>query len=223
MAQLTTNKRKRIVLDPIHNYFSYDEANKTSKCNIDNCDHNLRGKNPHNMKRHVKALHKEIFLEYSEQVVKKKLIKLSKSEISVEENIAEIERSERKYDDKDEIQLKFNKNLVSLAATSSIPLYLVEKIEFKKLIYDIDPKINIPGRKNLVKRVLAEFYETQQTIRNLLGNTYGISIGSDIWSKKGLSESYIAVNAYFINCLDNKKYVLCLVLKNSLTHIRLLQ
>ena len=205
-------KRGRGSIDAIHNFFSFDSIKNVSTCRIGACSKELQGKKPSNLRRHVQTIHKDTFMDYLTENDKKKM-KLDENNFSMIGSQANNNRVISKYAKQDKIQKNFMENMISLVATSSISLSLVDKNEFVKMIFDIDPKINIPGRKSLVNGTLQEFSKSQIKIKNILKNTYGITIGADIWSKKGLSESYISVTAHCISSVDNKKKVICLVLK----------
>ena len=205
-------KRGRGSIDAIHNFFSFDSIKNVSTCHIGACNKELQGKKPSNLRRHVQTIHKDTFMEYLTENDKKKM-KLDENNFSMIGNQANNNRVISKYAKQDKIQKKFMENMISLVATSSISLSLVDKNEFVKMIFDIDPKINILGRKCLVNGTLQEFSKSQIKIKNILKNTYGITIGADIWSKKGLSESYISVTAHCISSIDNEKKVICLGLK----------
>jgi hypothetical protein len=107
----------------------------------------------------------------------------------------------------------FMQRLVRLVSTTSVPISIIEKQEFRELIWFLDEKIPIPGRIGLVNECLKYFKESKQEIMSKIENCDIISLGADIWSKRGLSESYLGITAYFYDKTREIKYVLTLGLK----------
>jgi hypothetical protein len=102
---------------------------------------------------------------------------------------------------------------VKLVSTTSVPISLVEKEEFRELIWFLNEKIPFPARKGLVNECLNYFNDSKREIISMIHNSNYISLGVDIWSKKGLSESYLGITGYFYDNCEQVKRVLTLGLK----------
>ena len=75
--------------------------------------------------------------------------------------------------------------------------HLVENLEFKDLACALDPRYPVPGRGRINKELDQVFIELKAKISVHLQSANFISICSDIWSKKGLTSSYLGITAHF--------------------------
>lgn len=206
----------RISESEIHNYFNYNKDMDKSKCKVSNCDKELKGKKSTNLVSHLRSFHKLEYKSFSDNENDRKSKKIKSESIANQTSIttfATKKLSFKKYDKNDPIMKGFMLRLVKLVSTTSIPISLVEKREFRDLIHFLDEKIQLPARNGLVNECLKYFNESKNEIIIKLKNTEAITLGADIWSKKGLSESYLGVTAYFFDKIKKMKCVLTLGLK----------
>jgi hypothetical protein len=94
-----------------------------------------------------------------------------------------------------------------------VAISIVEKQEFRELIGYLNGKIPMPSRKGLINECLNYFNESKQEIKSKLITIDSICLGADLWSKKGLSESYLGISAYFYDKNIESKTILTLGLK----------
>ncbi|XP_025423650.1 zinc finger BED domain-containing protein 1-like [Sipha flava] len=76
---------------------------------------------------------------------------------------------------------------------------LVENVEFKKFIYLLNLRYQLPSRKTVSKSILPQLYEkTREKVRNNLLNAKYISFTTDGWTSIN-NDSFIAVTVHFID------------------------
>ena len=69
--------------------------------------------------------------------------------------------------------------------------------EFHELLHELDPRYIVPGRAAIrteLSRVLAQ---VKTKISQVLKKARKIHLCCDIWSKKGMTESFIGITAHF--------------------------
>lgn len=87
--------------------------------------------------------------------------------------------------------------MVVAFATNNIPLSVAENAEFRKWIQELNPSFVIPGRGSLCKEYDNYVNLLMGTIRERLKRAKNILLITDIWSKRGLSESFLGVRVRF--------------------------
>jgi len=201
----------------IHNYFDYNDETDISKCKVSNCKTELRGKNSTNLVKHLRTNHKIGYEIYNKEEVQRKDKKLKTEKASTSQSLitsyASFKLSADKYEINNPIVNGFMFRLIRLVATTSVPISIVEKQEFRDLIWFLNERIPIPARKGLINECLNYFNKSKQEIISKFENIDTISLGADIWSKKGLTESYLGISAYFYDKTNESKAVLTLALK----------
>ena len=71
----------------------------------------------------------------------------------------------------------------------------------------------MPRRTALNKEIDKVLFELKQKITCLLRNARKINLTADIWTKKGMSSSFLGVTAHFFNRVDHKKYNITLAVR----------
>lgn len=91
--------------------------------------------------------------------------------------------------------------------------------QFRELLEYLDNKFIIPGKNKLTKLAIKIENDMIENIKFLLKETKKISLTTDLWSCKGLSNSFIAITAHFFILKDksNHKVLLGLPVFNE-TH-----
>lgn len=217
-SQSSQEKRKyvgRKQEQEIHNYFEYNKTLNKSTCKVTNCKAEISGKKSSNLKTHLKAFHGKEYGNYLQEENKRKA-KKSKSEASTSQAKITFFGSQlktKKYDKNHPIVKGFMLRLVKLISTTSLPVSLVIKDVFRELIWYFDPKIPFPNQNGMVNEINKVYEEGKKEIKNKIKNANKLILGSDIWSKKGLAESYLAINCYFYDENEKRKNVLVLALR----------
>jgi hypothetical protein len=81
----------------------------------------------------------------------------------------------KKYDGNDPIAKGFRSRLVKLVSATSVPICLVEKKEFRELIWFLNEKMPFPARKGLVNECLNYFNDSKREIISMIHNSDYIS------------------------------------------------
>ena len=77
----------------------------------------------------------------------------------------------------------FIKRLIKLIWTTSIPVSLVEKQEFRELIWYFDAQIPFPNRSGIINEMKTIYEESKNEIRTKIKNAMKINLCADIWTK----------------------------------------
>ena len=92
---------------------------------------------------------------------------------------------------------QLTKKLAVFVGCSNVATLLVENQEFRELLHELDPCYIVPGRAAIraeLSRVLAQ---VKTKISQVLKKARKIHLCCDIWSKKGMTESFIGITAHF--------------------------
>lgn len=92
---------------------------------------------------------------------------------------------------------QLTKKLAVFVGCSNVATLLVENQEFRELLHELDPRYIVPGRAAIraeLSRVLAQ---VKTKISQVLKKARKIHLCCDIWSKKGMTESFIGITAHF--------------------------
>uniref|UniRef100_A0A1X7UUV6 HAT C-terminal dimerisation domain-containing protein n=1 Tax=Amphimedon queenslandica TaxID=400682 RepID=A0A1X7UUV6_AMPQE len=71
----------------------------------------------------------------------------------------------------------------------------------------------IPHRKKLGEAIDKVCSQLKENIQAKLNNAVAISLCADIWSKPGMSASFLGVTAHFFTLNSNKRHSICIALK----------
>lgn len=85
-----------------------------------------------------------------------------------------------------------------------MPNSLVEKSSFRNLIQVMDPRYPVPGMRKLSTEINKLFMMMKVAIKGHLTSATAVHFTTDIWSKKGLSSSYLGVTAHFYSHSDDQ-------------------
>lgn len=106
----------------------------------------------------------------------------------------------------------FRKLTVFIASTNT-PYSIVENEEFRSLMEAAEPRFQLPGRAVVMKEVICLVEEVKSVIQGYLHHACKIHLCTDIWSKKGLSSSYLGITAHFFSSKDNACHHILLSMK----------
>jgi hypothetical protein len=149
----------------IHNYFDYNEETDKSKCKVIYCKTELKGKNSTNLVKHLRTNHKTEYEIYNQEVQRKdKKLKTEKASTSQSliTSYTSSKVSANKYERNHPIVKGFMFRLIKLVATTSVPISIVEKQEFRDLIWFLNERIPIPARKGLINECLNYFNKSKR-------------------------------------------------------------
>ena len=103
----------------------------------------------------------------------------------------------RKYEKQDVRYRKITRKLAVFAASSRVPNSIVESSEFRSLLEELDPRYPTPCRSALGKEINKVVMNIKLNITSKFEKARKINLYIDIWSKKGLTASFIGIAAHF--------------------------
>ena len=197
-------------------YFRLDKAECYSRCivNVDGdgkiheCEAKINGKFTTNLKNHLRKHHPDILkeLERKEKDKKGKARKqqhhlYKRSETERQLSLTECVRK-KTYDVKSEKYKKITKKLAIFIGSTNVQYSIVKSQEFKDLLDKLDLSYRVPSQSALSKQLEQVLVDISAKIKSHVKNARKFHITCDIWTKKGMSESFLGVTAHFI---ANKK------------------
>ncbi len=128
--------------------------------------------------KHLRTNHKIQYEVYNKEVQRKdKKLKTEKASTSQSliTSYASSKVSANKYVRNHPIVKGFMFRLIKLVATTSVPISIVEKQEFRDLIWFLNEKIPIPARRRLINERLNYFNKSKQEMISKFKNIDKIS------------------------------------------------
>ena len=89
-----------------------------------------------------------------------------------------------------------SRKLAIFIGTSNVLNSLVSNTEFRDFVEELNPKYDIPGRAAMSKALDLLLMEMKGKISAGLNDSGKIALTIDLWSKKGMSESFLGVTAH---------------------------
>ena len=216
---------------PVWDYFVYNSSTQKSVCQVSAssggddsaespgsrvCGHALSGKFATNLKQHLKKAHPPLYLAVlaKEEVMAKERMKKpkkitgpSRSQLTIGETL------QRKYDvTSNRCQLLTQKLAVFIGSTC-VPNSLVESSEFRSLLEALDPRYPVPGRTRIEKEIDKVLVDMRSKIQEYLSKVQKVSLCADVWTKKGMSSSYLGITAHFFSSLDHRRHRVTLAVR----------
>ena len=74
---------------------------------------------------------------------------------------------------------------------------MVENVEFKELLGELDTRYQVPGRFKIAKELDMLYSNLKKDLRESLNSAERISLCADIWSKKGMTASFLGLTAHY--------------------------
>lgn len=128
-------------------------------------------------------------------------------------------RSIKYYDRDSNRYKKLLSGLGLLFASNSLPYLLVESPEMEYLINLLDPKFQLPKRKKLAREVANLHEKLKTTLQADIKKAGKFCLIMDIWSRRGLSESYLGILVrYFDHASVSTKQALISLAKMEGSH-----
>lgn len=100
--------------------------------------------------------------------------------------------------------LRIRQRLGVWLGRTSTPISVVEEPSFIDFVRELNPKFPIPGRK-VASKCVGEVYEKLKLgISDSLLHGGRVSVGVDLWSRRNLTASYVAVTAHYYDKKSHK-------------------
>ena len=95
----------------------------------------------------------------------------------------------------------------------NVPNSLVENEEFRSFVETLDPRYQVPSRVQIGKEIDRVLFDLRGKIQEFLLYAQKISVCTDIWTKKGMTSSYLGITGHFFCRQDQKKHVVTLAVR----------
>ena len=188
---------------PVWKFFSYNIESNQSICEVKKkdkvCGANMKGKNPTNLKCHLSGYHKEEYqfvLPNEDIKSQKKESSLHKSK-SRQASIQSMLKVQPFSNDSAKHKVITSK-LAVFVATANVGYHIVGNFEFWELLSELEPRYTPPGRGVIRQEVSKILVAMKGVIKKELELARQVHLCSDIWSKKGMSEAFVGIVAFFI-------------------------
>jgi len=203
MAAIVAVGRKRA--SPVWNYFTYGIVNDKSVCKAKNgesiCGRQINGNNATNVRAHLRATHKK---EYDELLKNEsKIDKQSKAAGQLACRSAEtvpimsaFNRC-KPWPDKCRDATIRNEALTDMIVMTGIPMSIIANPSFKEFCLKLDPRFKVPGTRTVNSCMQSRMNDGVEAIKAALAEARKVSLGMDIWTKKGYDQSYLGITACF--------------------------
>ena len=173
------------------------------------------GKNPGSLKSHLKTCNPQVYdmiiredEENNRRKAEKKMLKaLKDSDEKRKRKKGQSKKSQLailpaipsmvKYA-KDDPRQKLLDNMVAIyVGATNAPYSVVKNEHFKAMLQAFDARYRVPGSTHLLRVIDGVILEMKRGIQSALFNARKINFCADIWSKRGLTSSYLGITAHF--------------------------
>ena len=187
----------------------------------DICGASFEGKYPTNLRQHLKKSHPTQFAELVAKEEKQKKEKERREtarrgkslKVSQQLTLAETLKSKSAYrKDSDRYQL-ISKKLAIFIGSSNVSNSIVDNLEFRDLLFALDGRYTMPGRAAMMKEIDKVVIELKAKISSYLQEASKVSICADIWSKKGMTSSYLGITGHFYSKKDCRRHSVTLAVR----------
>ena len=225
----------------VWNYFTYDAFSGKSTCQVSNgdssepgspisspivCGKTFAGKFPSNLRQNLKTCHVARYQEMLREEEKQK----EERETKKSKSITGPARSQktlgesfgRKYDKESRKYQDITRKLAVFIGSCNVPNSLVENEEFRSLVQVLDPRYIMPGRARICREIDHVLSDLKGKIQEFVSYAQKIT---DIWTKKGMTSSYLGITGHFFCRHDQRKHVVTLAVRilphpHNAEHIR---
>ena len=139
--------------------------------------------------------------------------------------VAESFKGKPTYPTTSECYLTISRQLAIFIGGTNVPNSIVENEAFKSFVKSLDSRYPVPGRALINKELDKVVIILKQNMQVLMSQARKVALCADIWSKKGLTSSYLGVTAHFFSRKDHRKHVVTLCVKrmpspHTAVHVR---
>lgn len=118
-----------------------------------------------------------------------------------------------KYNPDSQEQRTKEEAIAKWVARTAHPPRTVEDEEFLNMMEKTDKRLTVPKKTKIANLVDQMYLAEKVKFKNRLARARKVTIGIDIWTKKGLTASFLAVSACNFNVQDSKAEHILLNLK----------
>ena len=102
-----------------------------------------------------------------------------------------------KYDLHESHQKLIDKSVAVFVGATNAPYSVINNEHFRRMLQALDARYRIPGRTRLQSLIDDVLRTMKVRIQGAMSNARKINFCADIWSKKGLTSSYLGLTAHF--------------------------
>ena len=212
---ITGRRRESFVWD----YFIFDPTKGKSICQVEvqsdtsvvKCCAEITGKFPTNLKAHLKGSHSKAYEDVitrdaDRQKEKTTAVKKPYSVDSGQKTLSSCMQKAKPYDKHSPRFKKITRKLATFVAGGNVANRIVECVEFRELLSELDPRYPVPNRSVIDTEMEALYTEMKGKVASKLQEARKIAICTDIWSRKGLTQSFLGITAHFFTRSDHKRH-----------------
>jgi len=198
----------------VWSYFKVDLVNKNCECQVVEksgklCGRVIAGKNTTNAKAHLKAFHKDTFIALDEKEKESKkrkaTVKLAPTPSQPSSSkITTFLKAPQKWAKDSSEKHKRDESLVNMVVGCGLPMNTVGKPSFKEFCNVLDPRYQVPSSGKFNKLFEKKYLQCKNLLLETLQSARRVTIGMDIWTKKGYTSSYLGITACFFDPRSHK-------------------
>ncbi|XP_028298344.1 zinc finger BED domain-containing protein 4-like [Gouania willdenowi] len=209
--------RKRRI--DIWSQFTYDNKDNKTACTA--CGAKISGKNTTNLKRHLQTTHQEIHAKIQKKSDYKddhgpSGNKASAASETQQQTISTAFQSSSKYKTESKEQHTKEQAIARWIGRTGLPVTTIEDEDFVLMMEIVDRRLTVP-KKTKMSNLIETQYEHEQRFKERLAAARRVSIGLDMWTKKGLTASFLAISACYF-CVEQSKPVHILLALEQVAH-----
>ncbi|XP_041960097.1 zinc finger BED domain-containing protein 4-like isoform X1 [Alosa sapidissima] len=202
-ASLALGRKRRL---DVWVHFNYDAAQRNTTCNVMKedgdmpCGFKLSGKNTTNLKRHLKAHHPDLFASIPEKTPHKEQPSGKRTQSLITAAFSSTSKHKPSSSEQDAKE----KAIARWIGRCGLPARLVEDEDFVHMLEALDKKITLPKKTRINNLIEKMYSDEKQKLKEQLATVRRITIGLAIWTKRGLTASFLAISACYFCTEENK-------------------
>lgn len=151
-----------------------------------------------NLLKHIRARHPLEYAELKEENENETIAKASKPSTS-QPTLIQTVTSTQPYKKDSKAKKEIDELIIEWIVKDMMPLSAVESKTFKKLIHRLDPKYELPSRREVGRTLLPDLYNREvERVRKELEKANHVALTTDLWTSRQ-TKGYITVTAHFIS------------------------
>ena len=207
---------------PIWDFFIYSDMVKRSTCQVPLSDDKLCGRTfsgrfTSNLKHHLRSCHKEQFAEIEKKDEARKKAKEERKRTEVgpvkQATIAQVLHKRTMYEKDSNCYKQVTRRLAMFVGATNVVNSIVENPEFRELLQELDPRYPPPSRAAMSQEIHKVLIELKANIGSYIAQAQKLGICADIWTKKGMTASFMGVTAHFFSKKDHRWHSVTLAVK----------
>ena len=182
------------------------------------CGHKIEGKWPSNLKQHLKTAHPDIHAEIEKKAKREAEKQKASLKVSHQMTLAQSLHSGSTYAKTHQRFMAITRKLAIFVGTTNVPNSIVENLAFKDLLHTADPRYLVPSRTVISKELENVYIELKAKMSCFIQEANKIGLTADVWSKKGLTSSYLGITGHFFSWKDRRSHCVTLAVRRLPPH-----